>query len=321
MAAMRIAHFSDLHLLSLEGARALDFANKRWIGGLNLLTNRGRHYHSRIFEAMVEDINGQDVDHIVCTGDLTNLAFEQEFRFARERFDRLALTADQVTVVPGNHDTYVAAGVDYFRAIFAEYHRSDSGWHDGGSEASAWPVVRARGRVAFIGLSTSRATPWFTAYGRVGAEQLERLGAILADERLRGMLRIVALHHPPVGKAARNRIRGLRDWRELAAVIAEHGADLVIHGHEHRNMRNHLTGPDGQSIEVLGVQSATYLANKPQRTARYRIFEVVEGDGTAHVAGHHLRVWDDERNAFTPDSGAGSEPVARAARVQRSGNE
>ena len=34
---MRIAHCSDLHLLSLAGARALDFVNKRWIGGLNLI--------------------------------------------------------------------------------------------------------------------------------------------------------------------------------------------------------------------------------------------------------------------------------------------
>ncbi|TMQ14040.1 MAG: metallophosphoesterase, partial [Deltaproteobacteria bacterium] len=41
---MRLAHFSDLHLLSHDGARWLDLANKRWIGAMNLLSNRGRHY-------------------------------------------------------------------------------------------------------------------------------------------------------------------------------------------------------------------------------------------------------------------------------------
>ena len=118
---MRLAHCSDLHLLSLEGARLLDFANKRWIGGLNLLTSRGRHYHTRAFEDMVADFAPAGVDHVVCTGDITNLALEQEFRFARERFDRIGLGAHGVTVVPGNHDTYVAHGATHFAEIFPDY--------------------------------------------------------------------------------------------------------------------------------------------------------------------------------------------------------
>src|SRR6266545_3985600 len=95
---MRIAHSSDLHLLSLAGARALDFANKRWIGGLNLLANRGRHYHTHVFEAMVADFNRSAIDHIVVTGDVTTLALEEEFRFARRLFDAIQLGPDQVTV-------------------------------------------------------------------------------------------------------------------------------------------------------------------------------------------------------------------------------
>ena len=38
---MRLAHISDLHVLSLRGVRPLEFANKRIVGGLNLLTGRG----------------------------------------------------------------------------------------------------------------------------------------------------------------------------------------------------------------------------------------------------------------------------------------
>lgn len=319
MANMRIAHFSDLHLLSLNGTRMLDFANKRWIGGLNLLTNRGRHHHSHIFEAMVVDINDQGIDHVICTGDLTNLAFEQEFRFARDCFDRLALGPAQVTVLPGNHDTYVAIGAEYFREYFAGYYAADADW----CATDVWPVVRVRGddnaRVALIGLSTSRATPWFTAYGRIGTEQLQRLAAILADERLRGAMRVVALHHPPVGKAARNRIRGLRDWRGFTQVLSEHGAELVVHGHEHRDMRNHIAGPDGREIAVLGVQSGTYLANRPLRTARYRIFDIApagsadaQGQARPHVVHHSLRVWDQAQGVFVPDD-ASVEHTARVA--------
>lgn len=297
---MRIAHFSDLHLLSLEGARILDFANKRWIGGLNLLTNRGRHYHTHIFEAMVADINERGVDHAICTGDITNLALEQEFHYARERFDKLALGPREVTVLPGNHDTYVAQGSHYFREIFADYHTSDDEW----KAAESWPLVRVRGSLAIIGLSTSLKTPWFTAYGLIGKRQLGRLREILSDARLSGKVRIVAIHHPPTGRPAQNRVRGLHDWVEFAKVIAEVGAELVIHGHEHRDLRTGLPGPRNTEVPVLGVQSGTYKAFRPERTARYRIFEITEDlPGSAKVVSHHLRVWNDTQRGFVDDPG------------------
>ena len=125
---MRLAHCSDLHLLSLEGARALDFASKRWIGGMNLLTNRGRHYHTEAFEDMVADLNASGVDHLLCTGDVTNLALEQEFRFARARFDQLSLGPAGATVLPGNHDAYVDAGRAHFASVFADYCTTDADW-------------------------------------------------------------------------------------------------------------------------------------------------------------------------------------------------
>src|SRR5688500_13460207 len=123
---MRLAHCSDLHLLSLEGSRFLDFANKRWIGGLNLLTNRGRHYHTEAFEDMVPDFATSGIDHVVCTGDVTNLALEQEFRYARVRFDKIALGATGVTILPGNHDSYIAQGQVHFAAVFPDYFASDA---------------------------------------------------------------------------------------------------------------------------------------------------------------------------------------------------
>ena len=75
------------------------------------MTNRSRHYHVAAFEQMVDDINAQGIEHVLCTGDVTNLALEQEFAFAREKFDRLAGGPTNVTVIPGNHDAYVAEGI------------------------------------------------------------------------------------------------------------------------------------------------------------------------------------------------------------------
>jgi 3',5'-cyclic AMP phosphodiesterase CpdA len=313
---MRLAHCSDLHLLSHDGARWLELANKRWIGAMNLLSSRSRHYHVAAFEAMVADLNEQGVDHVLCTGDVTNLALRQEFAFARDKFDRLALGPAGVTVIPGNHDAYVAAGVPLFAEMFGDFATTDAGWEwteadrdpsdleadliadPAGALVPHWPIVRIRDEVALIGLSTSRQTPWFTAYGRLGAGQLARLARVLTRLQGLGKARLVAIHHPPAGKRALSRIRGLRDHAAFAEVIAAHGADLIVHGHEHRDMTESLPGPAGE-IPVRGISSGTYFHNKPERTARYRIFDIANGV----IGDDHVRIWDREQGRFTADAG------------------
>jgi 3',5'-cyclic AMP phosphodiesterase CpdA len=301
---MRLAHCSDLHLLSHDGARWLDLANKRWLGAMNLLSNRSRHYHVAAFEDMVTDLNELGIDHVLCTGDVTNLALRQEFAFARDKFDKLTNGSHGVTVIPGNHDAYVAEGVPLFAEMFGDYATTDRGWEwaedhrHSADDVLHWPIVRIRGDLALIGTSTSRATPWFTAYGKLGPGQLERLAAVLADERLRGKVRVVAIHHPPAGQRAHSKIRGLRDHAELASVIAAHGADLIVHGHEHRDMTETLLGPTGP-VPVRGIVSGTYFHNKPARTARYRIFDIDNGQ----LRGDQVRIWDRDQRRFTEDAG------------------
>src|SRR5690606_9109761 len=173
--------------------------------------------------------------------------------------------------------------------------------------------VRVRGPLAVIALSTSLATPWFTAWGRIGATQLDRLRAALLDPRLEGRFRLVAIHHPPAGSRAASVIRGLRDRQAFADVPAEAGAELVIHGHEHQDLAAELPGPGGRPIEVRGIQAGTYEAGRPDRRARYRIYDIAAGGpgGRPTVAGHTLRVWDPERSRFVSE-GAPSEPTVAA---------
>src|SRR5438105_13376368 len=149
---MRLAHCSDLHLLSHDGAKWIELANKRWIGAMNLISNRARHYHVAAFDDMIEDLNAEGIEHVLCTGDVTNLAMEREFQFAREKFDHLAGGPERVTVIPGNHDAYVAEGIEYFAQLFGPYHTSEWTHEDG----ALWPIVRIRGELALIGVTTSR---------------------------------------------------------------------------------------------------------------------------------------------------------------------
>lgn len=292
---MRIAHISDIHLLSLKGSRWLDFLSKRWIGGLNLLTSRSRHYQAAIFEAMVEDLNRAQVDHVVVTGDITNVALEAEFAFAREKFDLIELGPSGVTVIPGNHDAYVDEGRVHFEAYFADFFASDPAH----ACDEPWPAVRIRDQVAIIGLSTSLQTPWFTCWGQLGQQQCTRLESILASDALDGLFRLVAIHHPPAGKRAALRNRGLRDHQDFAQIICRAGAELVLHGHEHEDLYEELPCPAGV-VPVRGIQSGTYALDRRDRGARYRIYEISAAgpQGRPAIAGESLRVWNPVENAF-----------------------
>lgn len=284
----------------------LDFANKRWIGGLNLLVSRARHHQSEIFEALIRDVNELGVDHILVTGDVTNLALDAEFRFARSLFETLNLGPDQVTVIPGNHDAYVQAGATHFEKHFLDYYKSDAP----GDEH--WPCIRRRGPVTIFALSTSLQTPWFTAYGVVGDEQLERLRTALLDEAYAKSMRLVAIHHSPAEPRASSRVRGLRDRSGLYKVLEETGAELILHGHEHLDLSAMLPGRDGD-VPVRGIQSGTYDApGRLGSRARYRIYEIADScaDGQRPtVISEQLRIWDRESGRFVEDdspSNAGS---------------
>ncbi|HEY2747135.1 MAG TPA: metallophosphoesterase [Polyangia bacterium] len=263
---MKLAHFSDVHALSLDGVRPWQFLNKRVAGYLNLRLKRREKHPVALFRAIVDDLNARPVDHVVVTGDLTNLSLRPEFTLAREILDGIALGPSAVTVVPGNHDVYTLGALQeqLFRQLLAPYAASD------GSAAVEFPLVRVRGEVAIIGASTALPSPPPLADGWLGGAQLAALDAALA--RLDGKFRVLLLHHPPYT----NRhaiLRGLRDRGKLQRILAARGCELILHGHEHRDLRVTLPGRDG-GIPVIGVGSGTYNDARPDRRARYNVYTI-----------------------------------------------
>jgi 3',5'-cyclic AMP phosphodiesterase CpdA len=106
--ALRIAHVSDVHVLSRLGAewRRMLF-NKRITGWANVVLRRGRVHRREYLRAVLEEAATRS-DHVVVTGDITNMAHESEYREARPLLDEVARRVE-VTVVPGNHDIYLPA--------------------------------------------------------------------------------------------------------------------------------------------------------------------------------------------------------------------
>ncbi|MBI5482262.1 MAG: metallophosphoesterase [Deltaproteobacteria bacterium] len=286
---MRIAHFSDPHLLDVSSATLRDFASAKVLAGsLNVVFNRARKHRTECFAALVDDLNAQDLDHVVCTGDLVNLGLRPEFQRAAELLGRIRLGPAGVTLVPGNHDYYTAAAMteQRFERALGAYATGD------GQTRPDYPFLRLRDDLAVAGLCSAYASPLGLADGRLGPAQLRAAEALLTRVEVRERFRLVLVHHPPVvhrGWFARN----LRDREALQAMLARAGADLVLHGHDHHDERAAIPGPGG-SIPVIGVGSASYDDWRLDRAARYHVFEIA-GRKLVRVT---TRVWDRDADRF-----------------------
>ena len=145
---MRIAHLSDLHVLRLDGVGPHRFLNKRITGYANIRLKRGHTHHARYVRAIAREIVRAGVDHVAITGDITNLALDEEFAAAREILEAdLGLSPSQVSIVPGNHDLYTGGAMRgrRFTKYFAEYLESDVADAAAEGGLGAFPFVKLRG--------------------------------------------------------------------------------------------------------------------------------------------------------------------------------
>ena len=171
-------------------------------------------------------------------------------------------------MVPGNHDIYVGGAAPFPQRHWGDYMRGDD------ATEGAFPFVRRRGPLALIGLSSAVATAPFMATGRLDIGQVARLAGMLDDCGRQGLFRVVMIHHPPISPPAR-RFKRLVDGAGLRAVLARHGAELVIHGHDHRHSLIELKGPRAP-IPVLGVPSASEAPPGEYDRAGYNLY-FIEG--------------------------------------------
>lgn len=282
---MRFVHCSDIHLFDLAGTWPHEFLNKRMTGAVNLLMKRRRRHDDRRFEAIKQAAVDLGADRLIITGDLTNLSLRSEFRKVAAS---LAAAGLPVTVIPGNHDAYVRSAHEggWFQEHLGAFMPESCSTHGG------FPFVeRAHPGVAFIGVSSAVPTPPMIATGRVGAAQLEALGEALDACAAEGRLRVVLIHHPPVDGVSKPK-HDLLDRADFAAVIAAHGAELVLHGHEHRELHTALSGPD-KEVPVYGVPAGTSIDARAGREGGFACFDLVDGAFT------RMRyAWDGE--GFSP---------------------
>ncbi len=263
-----------------EGLAGLEA--KRILGGLNYyFGRRGQRFKGsgERLSLLLADIEAQGVDHALCTGDLTSMSFRAEFEAAARIFGARATAPARTTVLPGNHDRYVASAAGLFEASF------------GGVAPPRYPFEKpiAPG-VVIVLVDVARPAGLFDSSGLCGAEQRQALAELLRRERPPEEFVIVALHYGLLRHTGRrDRARhGIRDDVALLELLdaPESRVDLVLHGHMHtayqvRSQRcaigcagsgtdlGHAAGYDLYEIEPVGRRFTVQRRSFDRALGRY----------------------------------------------------
>ena len=283
----RIAHISDLHVLDLHGIQPMRYLNKRATGLASLWTSRRDAHSIRILESLMEELDRKEVDHILVTGDISNLSLESEFARAREILGPLA-TFDRMSIVPGNHDVYTRGA---HRAHRFESYFGDLMWTGPPPPpAFRYPWYKRVDGVHVVGMSSAVPTLPLMATGRVGDEQLGRMEALSAEHDFHSGFTIGMVHHNLHDRSLRkNLMHGMQDRHDVVQRCAAAGVNLLLHGHTHVAHRF-----QHQQMRIVGCGSSTWTGPHPDRLARYNIYHV-EDDALSRVEMHR---YDLETQSF-----------------------
>jgi 3',5'-cyclic AMP phosphodiesterase CpdA len=276
-----LAHLSDPHLGPLPRVAPADLMSKRILGYINWKRNRDRTQDVAVLDALLADIRAAEPDHIAVTGDLANLGLPEEFANAAEWLRTLGRPRD-VSVVPGNHDAYVKSSVANFSGACRDFMTGDAVRDD------TFPFMRRRGPLALIGVSTAVASPPLMATGRVGEVQAAALYEALTEAGREGLFRIVLLHHSPL-PARSHWDRRLTDAKAVRTAIARAGAELVLHGHNHRTSVAVFKGRNGP-IPVVGAAAASVRPGGRRLGGSYNMFDIERHAGRWQVTMTERRV-------------------------------
>jgi 3',5'-cyclic AMP phosphodiesterase CpdA len=214
---VRVLHFSDPHvqLPRWRERKLRELGPLRAIASAELWRGRGRDYDDalEVLRAIVRDADRLRADHVVCTGDLTQLAMEEEFALAREALEPIW---SRLTCIAGNHDRYPL----------------DDGSPNQLYEQYFSGTERPPDELSIFALDSCGPVSWpIVTRGRIEPEELARLGQGLITAR---GCKLVLVHHAPLRHNGRPDFpwHALRGADELMQACAP--ADAILCGHLHQ---------------------------------------------------------------------------------------
>ena len=103
---MRVAHLSDVHLTTLQSVRRAYGLRCR---AVRFGRSADPSVRAQRLRSALDAVVASGADHLVISGDLTELGDDAEFERFAEVLADAAIDPGDVTLVPGNHDAYTTA--------------------------------------------------------------------------------------------------------------------------------------------------------------------------------------------------------------------
>ncbi len=239
---LRIAHFSDIHLLIPNHRCSLsDYLSKKGWGRINLHC-LGRAYRFRfalpILQQLRKHMEKMAVNHIVFSGDAGTIGIPGECEavanllgIGKENRDNNA-TLIPGLAVPGNHDRYT-----WREEKSQEFEQAFSCWQKGERiDNHRYPFAQKVGNYWLIAVNSARPNPIpFDARGEIDSAQFDRL--IQLCSQLNDGIRILVTHYPlrrPNGQLE-GYFRRLRHLDQVMRVLPSLNISLWLHGHIHHS--------------------------------------------------------------------------------------
>jgi len=251
-----LVHLSDLHYHRLPWGLET-WRLKRLAGAANWWLRRRRRYPLVRARAVVARVGDMAWDHLVITGDVTQLGLAAEMALAQtELAPLLARGPQRVTLLPGNHDRYVHPGRrhDAFTQHFGPFFQAMPGLGFPATQPELG--VRHLGGCWYLAAwDATHFTPPFIASGHVPKSTLEATDRWLAT--LPAGSRVVLACHYPLLFPPPHRFHRRHDLTNLETVadwVASRPVEVYLHGHLHHNWTIR-TQTEGKSL--LHVNSAS----------------------------------------------------------------
>jgi 3',5'-cyclic AMP phosphodiesterase CpdA len=260
----RVAHLSDVHMLESGPVASIlqDLAIR--LVSVGRAVDAGAR--TRRFERALAAAVRSGADHLVISGDLTEVGTDRQFEAFAEVLHGSGIAPENVTLVPGNHDAYTS-GEAWRRALEGPLraYRGTAADEDG--------KVVDRGGILFLPVDVSCPQPITRSAGELSPSAAALLESRFSDPGLRGRPMVVVQHHPPFEheRGAWQWLDGLRGSARLMASLVRHPHVQVLHGHLHKAV-DRLVGL-GKS-RVLGAPATV---EDLHGGARVRLYELRDG--------------------------------------------
>ncbi len=223
----RLAHLSDLHFSEIE-FNFKQFANKRWIGNLNVLLRRKNDFDHSILDSIPSLLQKEGVQLVLLSGDLSCTSSQAEFTKAACFIEKLKKEGLEVVVLPGNHDHYTKEA--YRKKLFYDFFPSNYGTQKWDLKLHQVALKHLSENWWLLLLDTTLATPLLCSHGRFSETAEKYLKEALASLP-EGAQVVLANHFPINSKKWRPALQRQKVLLEILRNYPQ--IRFYLHGHDH----------------------------------------------------------------------------------------